>query len=157
MRRHQLLRALRVDKMTLAAFEATLRMYLAGRQGDIPVIRMIEAGTDELHKKARRLCAALKKVAAGTEAGNAISVIETQDITGGGAFPTDLLKGYGAAINPAALGGAEKLSGAFRTARFPVIPGIRDDNVVLHVRTLLEGDEKKIAASFAQILGKAES
>ena len=63
MRSHQLLRALRVDKMTLAAFEATLRMYIAGKHKEIPVIKMIETDNNTLKKKAQRLCQLLKQKA----------------------------------------------------------------------------------------------
>jgi L-seryl-tRNA(Ser) seleniumtransferase len=161
MKRHQLLRALRVDKMTLAAFEATLRLYLSGRQGTIPVIRMIEADRGALLKKARALCRLLKAAAA--KRGNptspvldredfAISVVETSDAIGGGSYPTDVLGGYGVAIRGGSVS-AEKLAAGLRTARIPVIPGLRDDSVILHVRTLLPGDEQLIAASFSEAIG----
>ena len=149
MKRHQLLRALRVDKMTLAAFEATLRMYLSGRQGEIPVIRMIELDKPSLLKKARVLCRMLQDTASLETGDFAVSVVETADAVGGGAYPTDLLPGYGVAIR-APSGSAEKLALGLRTARVPVIPGIRDDCVILHVRALLSGDERLIAASFTE-------
>ncbi|MDR2490430.1 MAG: L-seryl-tRNA(Sec) selenium transferase, partial [Spirochaetaceae bacterium] len=157
MRRHQLLRALRVDKMTLAAFEATLRLYLAGRHGEIPAINMIERDTATLLHNARRLCRQLRQIAAqaaGAGARNVtLSVIETDDAVGGGAFPTDKLAGFGVGIHSPDFA-AETLAAALRTAARPVIPAIRDGQVVLHVRTLLPGDEKTIAASFLQALTK---
>ncbi|MDR1986205.1 MAG: L-seryl-tRNA(Sec) selenium transferase [Treponema sp.] len=152
MKRHQLLRALRVDKMTLAAFEATLRMYLSGRQGEIPVIRMIEADKKTLLKKARALCRMLKDAAARVNAvALVISVVETCDAVGGGAYPTDKLPGYGVAVR-AASGSAEGLALGLRTAPIPVIPGLRDGCVILHVRALLPGDEQSIAAAFTAAL-----
>jgi L-seryl-tRNA(Ser) seleniumtransferase len=153
MKRHQLLRALRVDKMTLAAFEATLRLYLAGRQDTIPVIRMIEIDKSVLLKKARALCRILKGTVATLGNNNfTISVVETSDAIGGGSYPTDTLPGYGVAIRDSSLS-AEKLAASLRTARPPVIPGVRDNSVILHVRTLLPGDEQLIAASFAGAAG----
>ncbi|MCL2558266.1 MAG: L-seryl-tRNA(Sec) selenium transferase [Treponema sp.] len=160
MRRHQLARALRVDKMTLAAFEATLRMYAAGRSGEIPVIAMIEADPNELKKKAANLCRALRKIA--REASGAlpprggiaemeIETVETQDAIGGGAFATDRLSGFGVAIRPAAMS-AENLARAFRAARPPVIPTIRGERVILHMRALLDGDAREIARAFALML-----
>jgi L-seryl-tRNA(Ser) seleniumtransferase len=152
MKRHQLLRALRVDKMTLAAFEATLRIYLSGRAGEIPVIRMIEIDKNTLLEKARALCAVLKEAAVSVKAGDiALSVVETCDAVGGGAYPTDILPGYGVAIR-AASGSAETLAAGLRAARVPVIPGLCEGSVILHVRTLLSGDEQLIAASFAEAL-----
>jgi L-seryl-tRNA(Ser) seleniumtransferase len=159
LRRHQLLRALRVDKMTLAAFEATLRLYLAGRQQEIPAIKMIEQDKNALLQKARRLCSLLRQIAgqiaqAAAQAGACsvtCTVIETDDAVGGGAFPTDKLAGFGVGIRSPAFA-AETLAAALRTAPTPVIPAIRDGQVILHVRTLLPGDEKTIAAVFSQAL-----
>ena len=152
MRSHQLLRVLRVDKMTLAAFEATLRMYITGRQGEIPVIQMMEANKGVLMKKARRLCQALKQKArtSGFADDLTIEVIETDDAIGGGAFPTERLPGFGVGIRSSSRS-AENLASAFRVTLFPVITGIRDGQVVLHVRTLLDGDEQRIASALADI------
>ncbi|MDR1095831.1 MAG: L-seryl-tRNA(Sec) selenium transferase [Spirochaetaceae bacterium] len=169
MKRHQLLRALRVDKMTLAAFEATLRIYLSGRQGEIPVIRMIEADATVLLKRARALCgilnrvtkefAAKRRTAGLPDAGDyGFRVAETRDAAGGGAYPVDALPGYGVGIRSGPSVKAETLAAALRSARVPVVAGIRDGTVILHVRTLLPGDEKLIAASFAEAISRcAES
>jgi L-seryl-tRNA(Ser) seleniumtransferase len=152
MKRHPLMRALRVDKMTLAAFEATLRMYLSGRQGEIPVIRMIEIGEKALLKKTRALSRLLKEAAANLQAhGAAISVVETRDAIGGGSYPTDTLPGFGVAIRLGSVS-AETLAAALRTARIPVIPGVRDGSVILHARTILPGEGQLIAASFTEAL-----
>jgi L-seryl-tRNA(Ser) seleniumtransferase len=150
MKNHQLLRALRVDKMTLAAFEATLRIYLSGRHGEIPVINMIETDKSALLKKAKGLCGTLKQRAKQMKAGDFdISVVETDDAIGGGAFPTDLLPGYGVGIRSGSCD-AETLAAGFRAAPVPVIPAIHEGRVILHVRTILRGDEKLIAAAFLQ-------
>jgi len=77
-------------------------------------------------------------------------VLETDDAIGGGAFPTDRLPGFGVGIfSPSR--SAENLTAAFRRANTPVIPGIRDGQLILHVRTLLDGDEQKIARALAGI------
>jgi L-seryl-tRNA(Ser) seleniumtransferase len=163
MKRHQLLRALRVDKMTLAAFEATLRIYLAGRQDEIPVIRMIEADKNVLLKKARALCGILNRVSKESAAkrqvaglpnadGFVFRVMETRDAAGGGAYPTDTLPGYGVEIRSGPSVKAETLAAGFRAAHIPVVAGICGGNVIIHVRTLLPGDEKLIAASFAEVI-----
>jgi len=157
MRSHQLLRALRVDKMTLAAFEAALRIYCSGRQGEIPVIRMIEADQSVLLKKARRLCRMLRQKARNMGADDlTIEVVKTDDAVGGGAFPADSLPGCGVAVHSASRS-AESLALVLRTASVPVIPGIRDGQIVLHVRTLLDGDEKRIASAFAAAFAAANA
>jgi L-seryl-tRNA(Ser) seleniumtransferase len=154
MRGHQLLRALRVDKMTLAAFEATLRLYLSGRHGEIPVIRMIETGQSALLEKARALRRLLQRTAAKRGAEDfVISVVETDDAVGGGAFPGGLLPGAGVAVSSASVSAAALHSG-LRAADIPVIALIRADRVILHVRTLLKGDEQLIAAAFSGLMGR---
>jgi L-seryl-tRNA(Ser) seleniumtransferase len=153
MKRHQLLRALRVDKMTLAAFEATLRLYLADRQDAIPVIRMIQSDKSVLLEKARDLCHILQATATSLNAHDfTMLIVETSDAIGGGAYPTDVLPGYGVAIRSASLS-ADKLVAGLRTAHTPVLSGIHDGSVILHVRTLLPGDERVIAASFTEAIG----
>ncbi|MCL1991515.1 MAG: L-seryl-tRNA(Sec) selenium transferase [Spirochaetes bacterium] len=158
MRSHQLYRALRVDKMSLAAFEATLRLYAAGKQQEIPVIKMIETDEAALLPKAVGLCRLLKKTAASVSA-NALSVelAPAESVIGGGAYPTERLAGYGAALRLAGKS-ADDLAAAFRAAQTPVIANVKDDTVILHARTLLEGDEEKIAHALAEILngGKNE-
>jgi L-seryl-tRNA(Ser) seleniumtransferase len=154
MKHHQLLRALRVDKMTLAAFEATLRLYLCGRQTEIPVIGMIESDKSALLKKARNLCRILKRAVATVKATDfTIAVVETCDAVGGGSYPTDILPGFGVAISLRSTS-AETLATGLRTAPIPVIPGIGDGNVILHVRTLLSGDDQLIAASFTEVVNR---
>jgi L-seryl-tRNA(Ser) seleniumtransferase len=152
MRTHQLLRALRVDKMTLAAFDATLRLYLAGRREDIPVIKMIEADKGGLLERARRLRRMLAHRVAELGAGDiTVSVTGTEDAVGGGAFPADTLPGYGVSIRSDSVS-AESFAAGFRGAPVPVIAAIRDGSVVLHVRALLAGDEQRIATAFCHAL-----
>jgi L-seryl-tRNA(Ser) seleniumtransferase len=157
MKKHQLLRALRVDKMTLAAFDATLRIYLSGGRKEIPVVGMIEADKNVLLKKARVLCRVLKSVVTENASGFTasydftISVVETCDAVGGGAYPTDALPGFGVEIRSGTVS-AETLAKGLKTARVPVIPAVRDGGVILHVRTLLSGDEQLVADSFAAVL-----
>ncbi|GHU39477.1 L-seryl-tRNA(Sec) selenium transferase [Spirochaetia bacterium] len=157
MKKHQLLRALRVDKMTLAAFEATLRLYLSGRNNEIPVLRMIETDKSVLLERARRLCRILKRAGLGGRHASGrtayadldISVVQTEDAIGGGSFPTDVLHGYGVAISSRSVP-PSAIAARLRSAAVPVIPAIHDGRVILHVRTLLSGDEKLIAAALEQ-------
>jgi L-seryl-tRNA(Ser) seleniumtransferase len=153
MRRHQLLRALRADKLTLAAFEATLRLYVAGREREIPVIRMLEARQEALFERARGLCRLLRRTVAGRNGADfAFSVVETEDAAGGGAFPCAPLAGAGVAVASASVS-ADALAAALRAADVPVIALIRAGRVILHVRTLLPGDERLIASALSSFVG----
>jgi L-seryl-tRNA(Ser) seleniumtransferase len=81
LRKHPLLRALRPDKMTLAALEETVAAYLDGRTGELPVWRMIDAPVDETAKRCRALAA--KAAKAGYEA----AVVQGESVAGGGSLP----------------------------------------------------------------------
>ncbi len=148
---YALLRALRVDKMTLAAFETTLRFYLSGQNSRIPTVRMISETSETLRKKAHRLARLLRRrVPAGV-----FEVIPVSDAVGGGAFPAETLPGFGVAIR---FQGEKPTTGqllsSLRSAEYPVIAGARGDVAVFHVRTLLEGDEEKIARSLESVLSR---
>ena len=148
MKKHQLSRALRVDKMTLAAFGATLQLYLDGRRSSIPLLNMIEMDESTLQRRAQRLLSLLPPRA---PHGWTISIVKTQDAIGGGSFPTDLLHGLGVGIR-CAYWSARELATRLRAAPIPVIAVIHAETVVLHVRTLLEGDEARIEAAFTHVL-----
>ncbi len=148
---YALLRALRVDKMTLAAFETTLRFYLAGRNDRIPTVRMISERPEALRKKAQRLARLLRKrVSAGV-----FEVIPVSDAVGGGAFPAETLPGFGVAVRfQGGVPTTGQLLSSLRSAEYPVVAGARDDVAVFHVRTLLEGDEEKLARSLESVLSR---
>ena len=137
----QIMRAFRVDKMTLAAFEATLRIYLRGEIDKIPVVSMLKQEDDELRKRAGRLAANLRKKC---KAIARFSVIPVEDAVGGGAYPEKPLKGWGVSMTDHAWGSAGNLQALLRGNAIPVIAGAREDCLIFHVRTLLNGDEERI-------------
>jgi|LSQX01.3.fsa_nt_gb L-seryl-tRNA(Ser) seleniumtransferase len=148
LRNYPLLRALRVDKMTLSAFEATLRLYLSGRHLRIPTLAMLNESRNSLRKKARKLSDLLKKILPG----GTITLVETDDAVGGGAFPTESLPGWAVGVALESLGSAGSLLSLLRSRPIPVIAGARENIVLLHVRTLLPGDEKRICDAFKGIV-----
>lgn len=139
LRKAQILRALRVDKMTLAAFEATLRLYIRGQSEKIPVVSMLTKKESELLQKAQDLASRLKNEFANMAK---FCVIEVDDAVGGGSYPAKALKGWGVAVSESAWGSAGNLQSLFRI--FDIVAGAQDDKLVFHVRTLLDGDEEKI-------------
>ncbi|MEA3507413.1 MAG: L-seryl-tRNA(Sec) selenium transferase [Synergistota bacterium] len=138
LRTYPFLRALRIDKMTLAAFEATLRLYLEGKAKSIPTLEMISASATLLRARASSLARKIKCETVFSD----VSAVKVTDAVGGGAFPTTQLEGYGVQIQSDIPG--SRLLESLREAPVPVVAGIRDGNVVLHVRTLTADDRKAV-------------
>ena len=162
LRKYPLLRALRVDKMTLAAFEATLRLYLKGESGSIPTFRMINRDTEDMKKQAQRFKRKLSALLSRTRLRSVfLDVVPVNDTVGGGSFPGSELPGFAVSLKLPELGSAGKLAEKLRSFEIPVIAGASDDQVLFHVRTLSEKDEKWIIEGFKDMFslnpGKAES
>jgi L-seryl-tRNA(Ser) seleniumtransferase len=134
-RRHPLARAVRIDKLSLAALEATLKLY---RDPDharraIPVLAMLTAGDAALEQRAQRLAAAI---------GGAI--VRTTARVGGGALPLLELPGPAVALEPGPAG-ADALAAALRAGDPPLVGRIQDGAVLLDPRTLSD-EEAEVAA-----------
>jgi L-seryl-tRNA(Ser) seleniumtransferase len=137
MKKNQLLRALRVDKMTLAALEATLHLYLdediAVR--DIPALQMLAQSQRVCMNKADALCQELAKCKLPVKT----AVEPCRDMVGGGSYPEYTLPGYVVTIETEQYTAAE-LERRLRHGEPPVISRIQKDKVCLSVRTLTEED-----------------
>ncbi|MGQ0814774.1 MAG: L-seryl-tRNA(Sec) selenium transferase, partial [Gemmatimonadota bacterium] len=118
--------ALRVDKLTIAALEATLMSYQRGTaRADIPVLRMISAPAAEIRDRAARLVTALQ---------NGAQSIEGFSVIGGGAYPDAQLPTWLVVLQTP---NAAELAARLRSSEPPVIARIADDRVVLDLRTVL--------------------
>jgi L-seryl-tRNA(Ser) seleniumtransferase len=146
-RRHPLMRALRVDKLTYAALEATLIEYLAGRAADtIPVVRMLTTGMGDIERRARALADAFD--AAGWQS----AVIDGFSAVGGGSAPGVELPTKLVALARAGLS-ADRIDAYLRNATPPVIGRIENDRVVLDLRTVAAEEDALIArAARAELL-----
>ncbi|MCL2248783.1 MAG: L-seryl-tRNA(Sec) selenium transferase [Oscillospiraceae bacterium] len=144
MKKHPLYRALRCDKMTIAALEATLRVYLDPRaaEQEIPVLKMLSAKEGELKERATKLCAEVEND------GGKAGVIETKSVAGGGAVPGLTLKSY--AVMPMGDLSADALEKKLRSLEVPIIGRIEDDKFLLDVRTMFEDDFEYIAGEIAK-------
>ncbi|HWQ42942.1 MAG TPA: L-seryl-tRNA(Sec) selenium transferase [Desulfosporosinus sp.] len=138
LRKNQLTRALRVDKLTLAALEGTLRLYENGGIEDIPVWRMLSFPLDALKLAASELVVAL-------EANSDLIVELKEDVSqvGGGAWPTLDLPTWVCAIRPKH-GSVIELEKFLRLGPVAILTRIRKDWVLIDVRTLLNGDAEDI-------------
>ena len=131
-KKYPLARALRVDKVTLAAFEATLRLYASEAYDEIPTLRMIRCPLEDLKTSAENLANILAAKLKDSE----IKVIKVQDAVGGGSCPEIKLEGYGVSIKHKNFG-AGYIQKLLRNFEIPVLCGAREDEIIIHVRTLL--------------------
>ena len=133
LKKHPLTRAMRVDKMTLAALEATLRSYEIGAYNEIPTIAMLAVTQDQLRAKADALCGLM------TAAGVAAEVVPTEGQVGGGSVPTQMLKSFAVAVQPAGVN-LDQLETNLRLGSPAIVGRINHDRFLLDVRTLKESD-----------------
>ena len=147
LKRHPLARAMRVDKMTIAALRETLYAYtdeaLACRE--IPVLAMLGAKSHQLREKAGVLCAMLQ------EQGVKAQVVPTQDQVGGGSVPTQLLDAWAVAIDPGQMT-VDQLEEKLRLRPLPIIGRITHEQYILDVRTLMERDFAYIAQTAGEVV-----
>ncbi|NSW83841.1 MAG: L-seryl-tRNA(Sec) selenium transferase [Syntrophothermus sp.] len=152
MKRNQLTRALRVDKLTIAALEATLVEYLAGKPNrTIPTLQMLTVDEDTLHDRAQRLCGILTESIGATSPVKTIQVVSTEDRVGGGAYPTHGLPGFAVEVvfDDGAL---TNIARALRLGEPAILTRLRDNAMLFSVRTLLEGDYDLIATRIREIV-----
>jgi L-seryl-tRNA(Ser) seleniumtransferase len=128
LRRHPLMRALRPDKLTLAALEGTLALWL-DRPGEVPVLRMLREPLEAVRARAERLAAAV----GGT-------VEETVARAGGGALPLAELPSAACAVE-------EELAARLRAHDPPVVAIVRDGRTLLDCRTLSDAEADEVAAA----------
>ena len=134
MSRHPLARAVRIDKLTLAALEATLRQRLAGRLDDIPVERMIKASVDDVRRRAAMWSVKLD------ERGVRATLVAGESAVGGGSVPGHSLPTVLLALR----GPASRLAAALRHGEPPVIARIEKDACCLDPRTVLRGEDETL-------------
>ncbi|MGE5244774.1 MAG: L-seryl-tRNA(Sec) selenium transferase [Betaproteobacteria bacterium] len=140
-RRHPLMRALRVDKMTYAALEATLGEYAAGRaEATVPVQRMIVASADGIRARAARLAAHLAR-----RPGWRATLVEGASAIGGGSAPGVELPTWLVAIEKDGLT-ADELEARLRALDPPVIARIERERLLLDLRTVLPEQDGPMAA-----------
>ncbi|HHW60905.1 MAG TPA: L-seryl-tRNA(Sec) selenium transferase [Syntrophomonadaceae bacterium] len=156
MKKNQLTRALRVDKMTIAALEGTLLEYLLGDpwQG-IPVIRMLTLSAQELEQRAQNLSVKLKEQLGSTELIADIYVVPVEDMVGGGAYPVHRLSGFGVAIRFQE-NCLEAVARQLRLMDPAVIARRQDDAMLISVRTLLEQDDDKLVQALIKAMGSIQ-
>jgi L-seryl-tRNA(Ser) seleniumtransferase len=148
LRGHPLMRAVRPDKLTLAALVATLELYRDGRaESELPVWRMIAATPTALSKRARVLAA---RLAAGDIE---CEVIETRSTVGGGSLPEETQPSRAVAIG-AGHGRANETAARLRAAEPPIVARVVDDRAALDLRSVAPEDDELLARAVTAALVK---
>ncbi len=140
---HPLNRALRVDKMTVAALEATLELYRDGRVDQIPAQRLLKQRPEELRARAQRLQAILR------DRGVDSRVEPTEGQVGGGAMPLSSPTSYACAVQAQA---PQLLQERLRGTEPPVVARVSAERLLLDVRCLDEEDLDSVAAAVATVV-----
>jgi L-seryl-tRNA(Ser) seleniumtransferase len=151
MKKHPLLRAVRIDKMTLAALEGTLRLYRDERQAlaEIPTLRMLAAKPDELAATGRRLLRRLRKQ---LPENVTMELVSGFSQTGGGALPTLDLPTTLIAVSVEEVS-PQELERHLRGHEIPVIGRIHKGRFLLDVRTLNDDDVPMIVQALTAVKG----
>lgn len=145
MKKNPLTRAFRIDKLTLAALEATLREYMDPQQAlqNNPTLHMITAKMDTLEPKGRQLLACMEQVCDGS-----FSVQLTEDFgqVGGGSVPTQMIRSSVVAVEPKRVS-LDLLEKRLRELSLPIIARISKERLLLDVRTIEEHHFSYVAQS----------
>jgi L-seryl-tRNA(Ser) seleniumtransferase len=145
MRKNPLYRALRVDKMTLAALDATLVEHEAGRAGErVPVLRMLHAPLDTVRARAAAFARALEAEAPALRP----TLQDAESAVGGGASPQVGVPTVLVALD-ASPAGPDRLAAALRRGEPPVVVRVAEDRVLLDLRTVLPDEERLLLAALA--------
>ena len=146
--RHPLARAVRIDKLSLAALAATLLHYLGGAaEEEIPVWRMIAASPDAIKERALRWRSHLQ--------GNC-EIEPSRSAVGGGSLPGETLPSWVLALScqGVAGGGPEEVMDRLRHGHPPVVARVDEDRVLLDPRTVLPEEEDALLRSLRAALGQ---
>jgi L-seryl-tRNA(Ser) seleniumtransferase len=144
---HPLMRAVRIDKLSLAALEATLRLYLAPHDPmrDIPVLAMLSAPLSEIEDRAHQLAQMLRGIGLMETA-----VCESVAYAGAGSLPDQDLPSFAVSVTHPDFS-PDQLAAALRRAALPVIGRILHGSLMLDMRTVTEAEVAHILSAFAQI------
>lgn len=146
MKKNQLTRALRVDKMTIATLEATLKLYLDEKTAleEIPTLNMISASIEKLREKAKKFTEIIKKSRFVAE------IIEDKAEVGGGSYPGSQLESIAVKLTHREKTSTE-IEKFLLSEDIPIITRIKENSIILDMRTLRENEFELVAGSLEKI------
>ncbi len=150
--KHPMARALRLDKMTLAALEATLKLYLDPQKAlqKVPTLQMLSLSEDELQQRCEALLPKVKEVVADMAD---CTIIEATATVGGGALPLSELPGRVIALKLKSLS-LHELTSRLRSCDPPVVGRVQDEQFLIDPRTLNRDDEAHLINTLGQVFNK---
>jgi L-seryl-tRNA(Ser) seleniumtransferase len=144
MRSNSLFRALRVDKLTYAALEATLLAYVKGEHDAIPALRMMRLSKEEIGKRVEAVAKSLQSYRLSVE------VLDGESVIGGGAAPSAVLPTRLLAITYNGLS-PDELAGRLRASDPPIVARVEEDRVLLDLRTVFPEQDETVVQAIKQI------
>jgi L-seryl-tRNA(Ser) seleniumtransferase len=150
MRSNSLFRALRVDKLTYAALEATLLAYVKRDHDMVPVLRMMRLSKDEITGRAEKIVSRIDS--AGMKSSLKSKLIDGESVIGGGAAPSAVLPTRLIALTHANLS-ADELSNRLRASTPPIIARVEEGRVLLDLRTVFPEQDANLATALTSLSG----
>ena len=149
-RKNPLFRALRVDKLTIAALEGTVSLYLRDQREEIPALRMMYLTQEQISIRAERLAERI-----GASQGFTARLEEGESVVGGGSTPGQSLPTRLVVVAHGRMS-AQELEARLRRSSPPVIARIEHDRLLLDLRTVFEEQDDEIAQTFERLAGNSE-
>jgi len=144
--KHPLARAIRIDKINLAALHATLMHYIKGEaENNIPIWKMISSSTETLRTRGLNI---LRNI------GIDLGLVVTQSSIGGGSLPSETLPSIAIEINSC---NVEIVSSNLRNAHYPVLARIYKDKILIDLRTISSGEDKYLEITLKEVLTKSNN
>ncbi|GAA0315150.1 L-seryl-tRNA(Sec) selenium transferase [Bacillus carboniphilus] len=152
LKKHPLARVLRVDKMTLAGLEGTLLQYTQGTKGiqNIPALRSVRMTKEEVRERSEAFMSALINCNVSLQ----IECMEDFSLVGGGTMPEVRLQTYVVSVKHPQIR-PSTIEQKLRGRNIPIIVRVRDEEILLDLRTVQEREEQEIIEAFKEIIDKS--
>ena len=149
MRSNSLFRALRVDKLTYAALEATLLAYVKRDHDAVPVLRMMRISKEEITSRAKKIVTEVESIQT-KSAHLKLELLDGESVIGGGAAPSAVLPTRLIALSHTDLS-ADEVSARLRASTPPIVARVEEGRVLLDLRTVFPEQDASLAAALASL------
>ncbi len=146
--KHPMMRAMRVDKMTLAGLAATLRLYrnIDEAEEKVPLLAMLSTTMDSLRSRAERMLPRLQALAYF----QSVEIVEAQSMLGGGSIPTQSVPTICLQVKPQSIS-VQQLSDQIRKSESPIFGRIQNDAYYLDLRTILPSQDLRVIEAISSL------